>query len=131
MVQLVEIACFYDPVEAVCAKGFLHAKGLTPIMQNEHYLSVSPASIFALGGYRLMLPAQEAATGRKLLTEANEGQYLLKEDIKKCYACGSSNLRKRKNLFWVPVFLFSGVPFATYNGTVHCKTCNHIQKSEN
>jgi|GEM_PF-3440018 len=59
MSALTEVGSFYDPEEAYCAWGYLKANGVYSVIQNEYHLTSAPWLRVALGGYRLLAPAEE------------------------------------------------------------------------
>jgi hypothetical protein len=102
MGRLVEIAHFYDPEEAYCAKGFLLAHGIQTIFQNEHYVTVDPALRFALGGYRMLALSEFEETAREAL-ESIHGQ--AGED-------DPDPIQKTPhNWLWLPIAFLVGIPF--------------------
>jgi len=61
------IRTFYGPEEAYAALSLLHAHGKNARLLDENTLSVLPLDSVALGGYRLAVPAEEAASSLLLL----------------------------------------------------------------
>ncbi len=97
MGNLVEIAAFFDPEEAYCARGYLQSYGVDAILQNEHHLATAPWLRVALGGYRLMAPSEQVREAQELLEKVQP----LKD----------SSLAGKKNWIWLPVAFMSAVPF--------------------
>ena len=92
-----EIAHFYEPEEAYCAKGYLRSFGIETIIQNEHHLTVNPMMRIALGGYPLLVVAGQAEEARQALAEISRQQH--------------EPISRKRNWFWLPIALGSGVPF--------------------
>ena len=110
MGNLVEIARFFDPEEAYCAKGYLLSHGIDTLIQNDHHLTMAPWLRIALNGYGLQVTASKKNEATKLLREvfaANddaESQRTENSDI-------ADGLKKTKrNWFWFPV-AFLSIPF--------------------
>ncbi len=61
------IRTFYGPEEAYATLSFLHAHGKNARLLDENTLSVLPLDSVALGGYRLAVPDEEAASSLLLL----------------------------------------------------------------
>ncbi len=101
--SIVEIARYLDPEEALCARGFLESAGCPVVLTGEHHLSVEPYLRVALGGYRLLVPIDEAAVASRLLaepeagTEADEG--------------GQDAALRRPHRNWVWIATFFLTPF--------------------
>lgn len=110
MGSLVEIARFYDPEEAYCAQGYLRSCGIDAFVQNEHHLSVNPSLRIALGGYGLLGfadMASEAKAALKAITGDAAASMMLSEGD----AGSDVEFSNRRNWFWLPVAVVSGVPF--------------------
>ncbi|HVY03404.1 MAG TPA: hypothetical protein VG983_07075 [Caulobacterales bacterium] len=69
MSNLVEIANFVDRSEAVIADGLLKANGVRPLVPELYTLAADPGLVFALGGYRILVPAEDAALARAILAD--------------------------------------------------------------
>ncbi len=112
MAKLVEVAQFYDPEEAYCAKGYLRSFGIDTIIQNENHLSVAPSLRIALGGFRLLVMSDQKedalASLRDVLPPRHKGdkEALLHTDISK-----NERSQRRKNWFWLPLVFAIGIPF--------------------
>ena len=74
MADLVEIAHFYDPEEAYCARGFLQTHGIDTIIQNEHHLNMAPSLRVALGGYRILGVSEQREEAVRVLRKASEAE---------------------------------------------------------
>lgn len=112
MGQLSAIAQFADPEEAYCAKGFLRARGIDCIIQNDHHLTMAPWLRVALGGYRLMVIDAFADDAKAALEEVDA---LNSDDDLAQHAQQGNDFggqkRKAKNWLWFPVAFLSAVPF--------------------
>lgn len=110
MSDLVQIAQFYDPEEAYCAKSYLQSHGIETFVQNDHHLTMAPWLRVALGGYRLLAIDTEAAEARKALSEVQSPQ---QEKTDSLTISDSEELKsaKRKNWIWLPIAYLHAVPF--------------------
>ncbi len=120
MTTLVEVAQFYDPSEAYCAKGYLTSCGIDTIVQNENHLSVAPSLRIALGGYRLLALSDQKDLALAALGDVRPNQFENDE-----IAIDHENVmqkerdKRRKTWFWLPLILFCLVPFIpTYRNRV-------------
>ncbi len=112
MGNLSAIAQFADPEEAYCAKGFLLARGIDCIIQNDHHLTMAPWMRVALGGYRLMVIeafSDEAKAALKEVEILNSDESLAQqaptdEDL-------GGEYKKAKNWVWLPIAFASSIPF--------------------
>ena len=111
MADLVEIAHFYDPEEAYCARGFLQTHGIDTIIQNEHHLNMAPSLRVALGGYRILGVSEQREEAVRVLRKASEAEEntLLPESNQEKTA-----LRKKKCWPWFPIALLAGPPFVPH-----------------
>ena len=73
MAELVTVARFIDRAEAMIARSLLQSEGLSVVMPEENVLSTLPHLILGVGGYRLMVRAQNAELARVLLRDAQLG----------------------------------------------------------
>jgi hypothetical protein len=104
MSNLVEIANFLAPEEAVCANSFLQSRGINSFLRNEHHLTVDPALRVALGGYALVCPRSQFD---KATLELRSVQSIDLPDDK----IHSGKWKRRRNWLWLPIGLSYGVPF--------------------
>ena len=100
MTHHVEVASFFDPEEAWCARGYLSAQGIDTIIENEHHLTTAPWLRIALGGYRLMALPDAADDAKAALGEIAIAEPAIDEPYK-----------SRKNWAWLPVAFLSSTPF--------------------
>jgi len=63
------VAQYYDPVDAMVARGAVEAAGMLAILQNYEWLSVQPQYVGPLGGYRLVVSEFDLADAVSLLSE--------------------------------------------------------------
>jgi DNA-directed RNA polymerase subunit RPC12/RpoP len=120
-----QVALFYDAEEAQVARGFLRSRGLKAVLPDEQTLGVRPELRIALGGYRLLVPYEEAFQASALLREVEAA------DVRpSCEACGSKALRRERR-WWFPLavlFLFRDLfPFAPARAALRCRACGHTQ----
>ena len=107
-----EVAQFYDPAEAYCAKGYLKSFGIDTVVQNENHLSVAPSLRIALGGFRLLAISDQKDDALAALRDVGSRQSkdcditINQTDISQ-----DGYRPRRKNWFWLPLILAMGVPF--------------------
>lgn len=113
MGRLTEIAHFYDPEEAYCARAYLAARGVDALFQNEHHLTVAPWLRIALGGYRLLVSDENADAAARLLreisTDGRKDQF--EDDQERSRKTKLSKERRLQTWIWLPVAFAAGVPF--------------------
>ena len=111
--MLVEIAHFYDPEEAYCARGYLGAQGVHTVIQNEHHLNVAPLLRVALGGYRLLAASEDANDAKRLLADVAKAESEIRPQEEPAPPQSSANAisRRARTAFWFPVAFSFGVPF--------------------
>lgn len=112
MGNLSTIAQFADPEETYCAKGFLHARGIDCIIQNDHHLTMAPSLRVALGGYRLMVIRSFADDAKAALDEvaASNSDDGAAQQTQEGDDSGEQ-YKKAKNWLWLPIAFAHGVPF--------------------
>ena len=82
MGSLVEIRQTLDLGEALCIKAFLNAREIYTFVQNEHHITQSGGVLsLTLGGYRIVVAAEDALEARRALAEADSGDIALQEDF--------------------------------------------------
>ena len=101
MPNLVEVARFYDPEEALCAASYLRAHGIETILQNEHHLTMAPYLRIALNGYGLLARTKQQDDARNAL---NEIANATPDSI------GAEN-RKNRNWWYLPAAFGTAAPF--------------------
>lgn len=107
MAKLVEIAHFYDPEEAYCAKGYLQSNGVETILQNDHHLTMAPWMRVALGGYRLMATSDDEDAAKEALKNIGaEGIEAAPGDAEP-----DTQWRRKRNWLWLPIAFGSSAPF--------------------
>ncbi len=111
--MLVEIAHFYDPEEAYCARGYLGAQGVHTVIQNEHHLNVAPLLRVALGGYRLLAASEDANDAKQLLADVAKAESETRPRQEPAEPQDGANAisRRARTAFWFPVAFSFGVPF--------------------
>lgn len=107
MGNLVEIARFYDPEEAYCARSFLLSNGIDSFMQNDHYLTMAPWMRIALDGYGLQVTASSEGDARTLLETVSATP---SQDAQDSPADTTPQIRK-PNWLWLPIAFSASVPF--------------------
>lgn len=82
MGSLVEIRRTLDLGEALCIKAFVNAREIYTFVQNEHHITQSSGMLsLALGGFRIVVAAEDAAEARRVLADADAGEFALQEDF--------------------------------------------------
>ncbi|NOX94469.1 MAG: hypothetical protein GXP04_05045 [Alphaproteobacteria bacterium] len=112
MGNLVQVAQYFDPEEAYCAKGYLQSYGIDTIIQNEHHLTMAPWLRVALGGYRLLVFSDLEEDARQALksVSTSDGFEKLEQLSSEGEAFGPPK-RRIRNWFWLPIAFLSSVPF--------------------
>ncbi|MAW78864.1 MAG: hypothetical protein CMI63_01395 [Parvularcula sp.] len=107
MGNLVEIARFYDPEEAYCARSFLLSNGIDSFVQNDHYLTAAPWMRIALQGYGLQVMASAENDARMLLDTIGAAELETAEDS----PSDATPLIRKPNWLWLPVAFSTSIPF--------------------
>ena len=103
MAGLVEIKSFYDPEEALCARGYLEANGVQTFLLGEHHLGVEPWLRIGLGGYRMYVLSKHLTDAMDLLKAIPTPQTDSTTD--------ELPFKRKTNWAWLPIAITSGVPF--------------------
>jgi hypothetical protein len=112
MGDLVEVARFYDPEEAYCAKSFLNAHGISTFVGNDHYLTAAPWMRFALNGYGIHVAASDARDAQDLLRTIQASKPENAETtVEESEISDRMQRSRNKNWPWFPVAFFIGIPF--------------------
>lgn len=125
-----EVATFFDAEEAMVAQSFLRAQGIRAELPDSNALGAMPEVRFGLGGYRLFVPAGQAANARALLAEVRAASPSAGPC---CARCGGRALRRIRDWRW-PLGLMAlfgaAFPFAPSTGNLRCAACGHRQPDE-
>ena len=70
MADLVLVAELIDRSELLVARGLLESEGISALAPDDNVMAAMPQLIHAGGGYRLMVPAQDAERAKRVLREA-------------------------------------------------------------
>ena len=109
---LVEVAAFYDPEEAWCAKGFLAAQGIETFVQNEHHLTAVPWLRVALGGYRLLAMSEFRDDARQALAAVRAiGDDQRIEPTPAVVGTLQESESRGWGWWWLPIAFLFAVPF--------------------
>ena len=130
MSELVSIATFHDSSEAHVACGFLNANGVDAILGDAETLSNLPLHQIALGGYRMLVPREQAHVARTLLRSVeSEGQKEAGYKVEgiRCTRCGGEKFIWEK-LKIIPslLLLFVGAPAHLNSKRLRCTNCGAI-----
>ena len=74
MNDLVQVARYVDRVEAVIARGLLAAHGLDALIPELYTLEADPGLVFAMGGCRILVPADQESAARAILRDLRPTQ---------------------------------------------------------
>ncbi len=107
MGNLVEIARFYDPEEAYCAKSFLLSNGIDSFVQNDHYLTMVPWMRIALHGFGLQVMASCEDDARMLLQTIGAALPEVTDDN----PSDTTPPSRKTNWLWLPIAFSTNVPF--------------------
>lgn len=120
MGRLTELACFYDPEEALCADALLRAHGVYTLLKNEHHLTMAPWLRVALGGFQLSVTSEDKERAASILESIRNIELAENDERPLNEEQGHSERRKREWL-WLPIAFASGVPFIPIRkaGTLH------------
>ncbi|HOP19274.1 MAG TPA: DUF2007 domain-containing protein [Amphiplicatus sp.] len=130
MTDLQRVASFYDPEEAHVACGFLNANGIDATVFDADTLTALPSYRVALGGIRIVAPAEQVEDARNLLEMIQGGEAKRKgykiEGVR-CPACGNTEFTRVKPWFFPFLIYFStGVPIWWNSKRLRCTNCGAI-----
>lgn len=134
MSELVSIATFHDSGEAHVACGFLNANGIDAILADSETLSNLPFHQIALGGYRMLVPREQAHVARTLLNavqseEAPEGGHHIDEI--RCTQCGGKSfIREKRKILPSLLLFFIGAPAHLNSKRLRCTNCGAITEQQ-
>lgn len=131
MSDLAEIAVLYDPEEAHVACGFLQANGIDAVLGDAETLSTLPLHRIALGGFRIIAPANQAHAARILLSKVEDENKPRGYDIDgiRCRLCGSDRFTRIKPWFLPSILLFLfGAPIWWNSRRLRCSRCGAIEE---
>jgi hypothetical protein len=78
--DLFSIAKYLVPLEASLVQGCLVASGIPAVLADEHLVQTDLLLAPALGGVRILVPADYAQQARAVLDAFERGQFTLDED---------------------------------------------------
>ncbi|HKC59812.1 MAG TPA: DUF2007 domain-containing protein [Myxococcales bacterium] len=67
------VATFALPTEAEMARGLLESNGIQALLRDEGLVGVHPLLSNAVGGVKVVVPAEDAERAREILNDAGEG----------------------------------------------------------
>jgi hypothetical protein len=123
-VALVCLGRTFDAVEAEVARTALESAGIHAFIfdgylaQNAWYLSV------AIGGMRLMVPEEQAADARALLSMSTPEQ-AAPDPIDTCPACGGAEVARLYSWWSLVPTIWAGLPFLFARLRRRCRICGH------
>jgi len=78
--DLFEVARYLIPMEASLAQGCLVAAGIPAVLADAHLMQAHMLLAPALGGVRILVPANHLAQARAVLEAYGRGEFALDED---------------------------------------------------
>lgn len=133
MSDLIAVAAFHDPEEAVVAYSFLRANGVEAELADTATLAALPTHRVALGGQRVMVPAASLAIARRLLAEVREDSVPAgyEVDDMRCPKCGGDRFTRVKPWLLPAVLLWlTGAPWRWNAPRLRCTVCGTIRDAE-
>ncbi|NNU17177.1 hypothetical protein HK107_12670 [Parvularcula sp. ZS-1/3] len=118
-----EIASFYDVGEAQVAAGYLRSLGFNVTLPEQHALGAQPELRFAFGGYRLLVPDDDAVGAEAALNRIKRESH-----GPACPHCGERELRRERRIGIPLLHLLGGflLPFARGADTFKCRHCGEV-----
>lgn len=124
MPALVIVAHYYDNTSAEVACSALNDIGIPAFVFDRHLAHQNVSLLVAMGGIRLMAPAEHAAEARSLLETPDN--LSPNSDSEDCPACGAScSFRPASLIFGLIGFLLSGALFLFRWNRRICRSCAH------
>lgn len=119
------VAVFFDAEEAQIARGFLRSHGLEARLPDEQTLAAMPHMSVGLGGYRVLVPDEEAARAAELLAPTRN-----LSGMPACRRCGEGRVRRIRR-WWFPLLIWyllgEVFPFAPATRRLKCRQCGLVQ----
>jgi hypothetical protein len=138
----VPVAAFTSVHEAQLARSVLDAAGIPAVLENEHVISMNWTYSNAVGGVRVVVPADQLDEARALLTteavlpadalEDVESHVSATDHGDSCRQCGSDAFESVLPVkpLAVLTWLTLGVPFGTVVRRRHCRRCGAVADRE-
>lgn len=133
------IATYLSPVEAHVSRGLLESEGIPAHLESEHHVWASWPMSHALGGVRVLVPAEFATLAVEILARRERGEFeaALEEQglspAYQCAKCGSTELRQSRS--WTAIF--TGLVISFFLGAIFpipkdrsCKACGATADAE-
>jgi len=120
----VEVATFLHPFEADLAQARLEAEGFVAVVADARTALPFPLHFLALGGVRVLVPAEDAPEARALLAQVKRER---QAEARVCPACGSPRIAARRlfvRLAWVTLATI-GFPVGRARAQWRCRDCGH------
>ncbi|MGE0152530.1 MAG: hypothetical protein AB7R90_07905 [Reyranellaceae bacterium] len=141
--SLVPVARFIDWNEAHIACGFLRTNDIAAVLHDQNMVLANWPLATALGGIKLMVPAEERGMALRLLQDVSRGEFstaveMLEppgdgEDfaIERCPNCNAEDIFRPRSLIASLVgFWFTAVPTPLRTRQRHCRRCGYEWKAE-
>ena len=126
--QLVTVGSFTDPMQAHIAGGRLESEGIPVTIADEYFIWANWMLSNALGGVKVQVPANYEEQARKILSDIEQGEYVLEEDNpQRCPRCHSQELeplRTSWRMAFLGMLVYMPVPFR--RDRIRCRSCGHI-----
>lgn len=125
--QWIFVKTFSFPYEAQIAKTQLEAFGIPVYIENEHTINMDWFYSNALGGVRLLVPADYVEESKALLEKdfSDELEQKFGKNKECCPHCGSRDIeaytKGEKSTFLA--FMFFGLPLFSFKNGNRCKRC--------
>lgn len=121
---LIWLNTYIDIEEAVVAQGYLRAQGVDALLFGEDHTTVDVNLRLAVGGYRIMVFAEEFDAASRIIRDVEIGGRLGTIEEECCEQCGAGEFKKRRDLIWVVLAILWHVAYAPYARRKRCVHCN-------
>ncbi|ENV91674.1 hypothetical protein F937_03852 [Acinetobacter calcoaceticus ANC 3680] len=128
--QWILVKTFSFSYEAQIAKTQLEAFGIPVYIENEHTINMDWFYSNALGGVRLLVPADYVEESKALLEKdfSDELEQKFGKNKECCPDCGSRDIeaytKGKKSAFLA--FMFFGLPLFSFKNGNRCKRCQYF-----
>lgn len=122
--MLVTIAYYYDNPSAAVACSVLNHAGIPAFVFDRHFAHMYVSRIVALGGIRVMVPAEHAAEANALLDVPDD--LSPNGDGEDCPECGAGSAFRPASIFFgLLVLLVKQELFLIWGRRRICRACGH------
>jgi DNA-directed RNA polymerase subunit RPC12/RpoP len=133
IMNFVPVQFYQNYIDAHIVKGRLEEAGIECWLKDEHTVTTNPIWTNAIGGIKLMVPAEQHVVALALL----QGFEAERKSSLACKNCGSHNIelvstpRKARNWLAALVSFFFGDYAIAPDKVYHCFDCNHENPKAN